>query len=285
MAHIRMKLYSNCLRRYTHVTVLLPTPTENDFQNPDGTANIDDYTVNPYFHTRKRYRVLYLLHGTHGDDTDWSYYTNLERFLIGTDLMVVCPDGQNSWWADVPDGPMYETYITGELRHYINAIFPARTEKENTFLAGLSMGGSATLNIGYRHPELYSKLVCLSAGLMTGQISPSLFNRTYPWKLLLGGRDTVEGTPLDGLAALKQLQSQNVPLPELYLTCGTEDPIVGEMVQKTIALFQEMGVSFVLDMGPGGHTYEFWSEHIAKAIPWLLDGRVQEASVFSATRR
>lgn len=270
MAHIRMKLYSNCLRRYTHVTVLIPTPTENDFLNPDGTPNIDEYAINPYFQSQQKYRVLYLLHGTHGDDTDWSYYTNLERFLIGTDLMVVCPDGQNSWWTDIPDGPKFETYLIGELKYYIEHMFPVRLGKENTFLAGLSMGGSATLNIGYRHPDLYSKLVCLSAGIMTGQVSSSILNRTYPWKLILHGGTDITGTAVDGLSALKKLLAEGVPLPELYLTVGTEDQLVGEAVKKTREIFRELGIDYVYDEGPGGHTYEFWSEHIAKALPWLL---------------
>ena len=270
MAHIRMKLYSNCLRRYTHVTVLIPTPTENDFLNPDGTPNIDEYQINPYFQNRQSYRVLYLLHGTHGDDTDWSYYTNLERTLIGTDLMVVCPDGQNSWWADIPDGPMYETYVTGELRSYINLMFPTRPERKCTFLAGLSMGGSATLNIGYRHPELYAKLVCLSAGLLTGEVGANVLNRTYPWRALLGGGVDVTGSCVDGLGALRKLLEEGRELPELYLTCGTEDNLVGEMVSKTREIFARLGIQYVYDEGPGGHTYEFWSEHIAKAIPWLL---------------
>lgn len=270
MAHIRMKIYSNCLRRYTHVTVLMPTPTENDFWNSDGTPSIDRYDVNPWFAGQTRYRVLYLLHGTHGDDTDWSYYTNLERFLIGTDLMVVCPDGQNGWWTDIPDGPMYETYVTRELRSYINHMFPTKPGRENTFLAGLSMGGFATLNLGYRHPELYAKLVCLSAGLMFGKVGDNILNRTYPWKMILGNSNDVTGTAVDGLAALKKLLADNTPLPQLYLTAGTEDTLIGQNVVQTRQVLQELGVSYVYDEGPGGHTYEFWSEHISKAIPWLL---------------
>ena len=271
MAHIRMKIYSNCLRRYTHVTVVVPTPTENDFNNPDGTPNLDEYDVNPYFKTRPVYRVLYLLHGTHGDDTDWCYYTNLERTLIGTDLIVVCPDGNNSFWTDLNNGPQYEKYLTGELRTYINNMFPTRTDRASTFLAGLSMGGMATLNIGYRHPGLYSKIVCLSGGFFTEDVPALMMNRSYPWQYILNPNSTIRGTKIDGLGALKKDLEEGVEIPELYFTVGTEDDIVGVTAEKSRKVLDELGVPYVYDVGPGGHTYEFWSEHIAKAIPWLLE--------------
>lgn len=267
-----MKIYSNCLRRYTHVTVIIPTPTENDFNNPDGSPNIDEYSINPFFNGDTKYKVLYLLHGTHGDDTDWAYYTNLERFLIGTNLIVVCPDGQNSFWTDLEDGPQFEKYLTGELRGYVENLFPVEKGRENTFLGGLSMGGAATLAIGYRYPNLYSKIACLSAGFMRDESVNMMKVRTYPYnQILKNGRIT--GSKVDGLSALKKLLENNELLPELYFTIGTEDYLMGQAAQDTRKTLDELGVSYVYDEGPGGHTYEFWSEHIAKIIPWLLTDR------------
>ena len=264
MAHIRMKIYSNCLRRYTHVTVLMPTPTENDYTPEE----IDSFDGPRFFKEQPRYRVLYLLHGTHGDDTDWSYYSNVERNIIGTDLMVVCPDGNNSFWVDMEDGPRQATYLTKELPAYINRMFPTRPEREHTFMAGLSMGGFATLSNAIQNPELYSKVAALSAGIGTGELG-ILKTRTYPWKLILPASGETKGTALDGEFHLRKAVEEEKELPGIYLTVGTED-FLYENVCKTRALLDELKVSYVYDEGPGAHTFEFWSEHIPKIIAWML---------------
>ena len=266
MAHIRMKIYSNCLRRYTHVTVLIPTPTENDYLQ-----DIDTYDKPAFFQERPRYRVLYLLHGTHGDDTDWSYYSNVERDIIGTDLMVVCPDGGNSFWVDMEDGPRQQTFLTGELREYINRMFPTRPERENTFIAGLSMGAYASLNTAFRYSHLYSKVAGLSGGVGTGSLSV-LRTRTYPYKLILDPPDyAVKGSALDGEESIRILLSSGNPVPDVYLTVGSEDELVYTSVQESRRLLDDYRIPYVYDEGSGGHTFEFWSEHIARIIPWMLE--------------
>lgn len=269
MAHIRMKLYSNCLRAYTHITVLIPTPTENDYENPTQEDPKADFRGPAFFGEQMRYKVLYLLHGTHGDDTDWSYYSNIERNIIGTNLMVVCPDGRNSFWVDMEDGERQETYLTEELMEYINRLFPTLKGKENTFLAGLSMGGFATLNIAAKRPELYGRVSALSAGIATGTMD-IVKTRTYPWKLMLKPPYDAEGSCLDGVYHLKQALAAGKELPEIYLTVGTED-FLYKNVQETRALFDELGVSYIYKEGPGEHTFEFWSRHIPDIVKWMLE--------------
>lgn len=269
MAHIRMKLYSNCLRQYTHVTVLIPTPTENDYENPTLEEARAEFRGPAFFGEKPRYKVLYLLHGTHGDDTDWSYYSNIERDIIGTDLMVVCPDGGNSFWADMEDGPRQETYLTEELREYIERLFPVLQGRENRFLAGLSMGGFATLNVAAKRPDLYSKAAALSAGIFSAKEKDILRSRTYPWKLILKPPYELEGSSIDALAHMKEALEAGKKLPGIYLTVGTED-FLYESVQETRRTFDGLGIPYVYAEGPGEHTFEFWSARIGSIVKWML---------------
>lgn len=269
MAHIRMKLYSNCLRRYTHVTVLIPTPTENDYESPTPDDAKDEFRGPGFFQERPRYKVLYLLHGTHGDDTDWSYYSNIERDIIGTNLMVVCPDGNNSFWVDMKDGERQAEFLTEELREYINRLFPTLEERENTYLAGLSMGGFATLNIAAQRPELYGKVSALSAGILSTKLGV-LKTRTYPWKLILDPPYQVDGSSVDGLSHIKEALKAGRELPQIYLTVGTED-FLYENVQETRKIFDELGISYRYAEGPGEHNFEFWSRHITDIVRWMLE--------------
>lgn len=266
MAHIRMKIYSNCLRRYTNVTVLIPTPTENDYP-----GELESYNKPDFFRRKPEYKVLYLLHGTHGDDTDWSYYSNVERNIINTDLMVVCPDGGNSFWVDMKDGPRQQTFLTGELREYINNLFPVRRDREGTFIAGLSMGAYASFNTAFRHPELYSKVAGLSGGVVTGSLSV-LKTRTYPYKLILDPPEySIKGSVLDGEESIRILLSSSQKKPAIYLTVGSEDELVYDSVQESRKLLEYYGLDYVYDEGKGGHDFEFWSEHISRIIPWMLN--------------
>lgn len=270
MAHIRMKLYSNCLRRYTHVTVLIPTPTENDYENPTLENDRADFRGPDFFGERPRYRVLYLLHGTHGDDTDWSYYSNIERDIIGSDLMVVCPDGGNSFWADMEDGPRQATFLTEELREYIERLFPVRESRKDRFLAGLSMGGFATLNLAAKRPDLYGKVAALSAGVFSSKEREILKSRTYPWKLILKPPYDMAGSDIDALSHIKEALGAGKKLPGIYLTVGTED-FLYESVQETKKAFDELGIPYIYVEGPGEHTFEFWSARITDIVRWMLE--------------
>lgn len=265
MAHIRMKLYSNCLRRYTNVTILIPTPTESDYP-PE---QLDTFDEPKFFQEQPSYRVLYLLHGTHGDDTDWSYYSNVERDIIGSNLMVVCPDGGNSFWTDMEDGPLQETFLTQELREYINRLFPTLPERENTFLAGLSMGGFATLNIAMKYPEIYGKVASFSAGIIPDDLD-AITTRTYPWRLFLSDDKKVEGSKVDGIMSMKTALRQKLTLPEIYLTIGTDDYLY-ENVQRTRNVFDEHHVSYEYYECEGEHNFEFWSSQIGSVIKWMLN--------------
>src|SRR5215216_4128335 len=64
----------------------------------------------------KRYPVLYLLHGLGGNYTDWTMRTNLAEYSRSFALIIVMPDGENSWYTNTLDGvSKFEDYITTDL--------------------------------------------------------------------------------------------------------------------------------------------------------------------------
>ncbi|MBQ5466100.1 MAG: hypothetical protein IIT60_02495, partial [Muribaculaceae bacterium] len=70
----------------------------------------------------RRYPVLYLLHGADGCYSDWSKKTNLDALATKHSMIIVCPDGQDSWYFDSPVDPkmQFETYVSKELVAYID---------------------------------------------------------------------------------------------------------------------------------------------------------------------
>src|SRR5437667_1668901 len=64
-----------------------------------------------------RYPVLYLLHGLGGHYSDWVMRTNVADYAAQYRLIVVMPEGNDSWYVDSSGVPTdkYETYILKEL--------------------------------------------------------------------------------------------------------------------------------------------------------------------------
>lgn len=70
-----------------------------------------------------KFPVVYLLHGYSGNSTTWPGITDVARLADTYRTIIVCPDGQNSWYVDSPVDPsmQFETFISKELPEYIVA--------------------------------------------------------------------------------------------------------------------------------------------------------------------
>src|SRR3954447_10933949 len=57
-----------------------------------------------YSRGRGRYAVLYLLHGLDGHFNDWSTRTRLSERARRLPLVIVMPEGEDSWYVNAADG-------------------------------------------------------------------------------------------------------------------------------------------------------------------------------------
>ena len=65
------------------------------------------------------------------------------------------PEGHHSFYSNMVYGGKYFTYLTEELPKVLAATFQISTRREDTFIAGLSMGGYGALMCGLRRPDRY----------------------------------------------------------------------------------------------------------------------------------
>src|SRR5215208_249466 len=105
--------------------VLLPQRTMDDAKNK----------------RKLKYRTLYLLHGHSDDHTAWQRWTSIERYVEGLNLVVVMPDVHLSFYNDMAYGPAYWQFISEEVPTLARDMFSLSADRENNFVAGLSMGG------------------------------------------------------------------------------------------------------------------------------------------------
>ena len=72
----------------------------------------------------RRYPVLWLLHGTSGDNDCWVRFTRLESWAEQNRIAVVMPDCRLSAFCDMDKGPAFYTYVAEELPAVCRSIFP-----------------------------------------------------------------------------------------------------------------------------------------------------------------
>src|SRR3972149_5007786 len=100
-------------------------------------------------------KVLYLLHGLSDDASAWQRYSPIEILARQYGLVVVMPSVGRSFYADMPNGQRSFPYLTEELPRYLHEVFGIVPRRENTLIAGLSMGGYGAFKAAFAYPDRY----------------------------------------------------------------------------------------------------------------------------------
>src|SRR5215207_6612200 len=172
MAHLRCDFFSVALILSTTMTVILPQETSTQI----GMASRHRQGLPP---------VLYLLHGLSDDDTIWLRRTSIERYVAPLGLAVVMPQVHRSFYTDEAVGGRYWTFLSEELPALVYSFFRLSDRREDTFVAGLSMGGYGALKWALRDPQRFAAASSLSGALDVERLratgprpeDPSLFRR------------------------------------------------------------------------------------------------------------
>lgn len=261
MALIRVDLFSESLMRTVTINAIIP---------------VDKMTLPGMPQREKKpFKTLYLLHGIFGNYTDWVSGTRIQRWAQDNNLAVIMPSGENKFYVDNPlSGEMFSTFIGKELVEKTRDLFPLSTAREDTYIAGLSMGGYGALINGLRFHDTFSHIGALSSGLILDMVMASDNSNPLPthrrsyYEAIFGDLDQLIGSEKDYQALIEKLQEEKVPLPKIYMACGTEDFLINENRQYHAFLVEhDVDVTYV--EGPGAHTWDFWDTYIEKLLAWL----------------
>jgi putative tributyrin esterase len=250
MAAIRCDFFSEVLEVGTSMTVLLPQATEEQIGVAEAVRRSGDFPV------------LYLLHGLSDDSTAWQRYTSIERYAAPLGLAVVMPQVQRSFYADEAHGGSYWTFLSEELPSIVRSFFRISDRPEDTFVAGLSMGGYGAFKWALRHPDRFGAAASLSGALDLEAISKDELRRPLFDRVFDGGI----GTGDDLFALLERADSAAVP--PLYLGCGAEDHLI-EGNRRFLEVAKAQGVEVHADFRPGEHEWGLWDATIRDVLAWL----------------
>ena len=157
---------------------------ENNLEGDSPDREVYVYLPPSYATNRtQRYPVVYLLHGYGRVAEEWVTFIGLPGSMDngiakGTtkEMILVMPDANTkyggSMYSSSPTTGDWETYITQDLRLYIESHYRTLATRESRGLAGHSMGGYGVWRIGMKHPELYASIYSLSACCLMNSPQP-----------------------------------------------------------------------------------------------------------------
>jgi S-formylglutathione hydrolase FrmB len=211
------------------------------------------------------------LHGLSDDGSAWQRYTSIETLANAYGLVAVMPSAGRSFYTDQPDGRKYFTYLTEELPRYLGEVFGLALRREDTFIAGNSMGGYGAVKAALLHPELYSAAASFSGVLAIAVLGllPDSDPRKAEFSLLFGGLDNLSGGEHDPAVWLARAAKDPSRLPRLFLSVSRQEdiyPLTGMFHQAC----QSAGAASEYHEEDGAHDWFFWDRQIRLFLESVL---------------
>jgi S-formylglutathione hydrolase FrmB len=214
--------------------------------------------------------VLYLLHGLSDDGSAWQRYTAIETYAMEYGLVVVMPSFGRSFYMDLENGQAYFSYLVEELPRYLEDVFGIIPRRENTLIAGNSMGGYGALKAALLHPEKY-----LAAGIFSGVVSLAILAlmpndlRRAEFTHLFGDLNRLAGSEHDPAVWLQRAVRKPETLPYLYVAVGRQEDLY-PVNQAFNAACQQLGLKIEYHVEDGKHDWYFWDSQIQRFLARTL---------------
>jgi len=218
-----------------------------------------------------RRKVLYLLHGLSDDASAWQRYSSIETLADAYGLVVVMPSAGRSFYTDQPNGQRYFTYLTEELPHYLADVFGLTPRREDTFIAGNSMGGYGAFKAALHFPDRFGAAASFSGVLAIAVLAllPDTDPRKEEFALLFGGLDNLAGGEHDPAVWLERAAKDPSRLPRLFISVSRQEDIY-PLSGMFHAACQSAGVQSEYYEEDGAHDWFFWDGQIRRFLASVL---------------
>lgn len=270
MALIRADFYSEYLQRNVVLTAVIPV----DKMDGDHRAK----------KRRGPYRTVYLLHGLFGQDVDWIDKTHVVETAEARDIALIMPSGEDGLYLNKPEiDEWHGKFISEELVTVTRQLFPLSAKREDTALAGISIGAYTAVVNGLLRPDRFGSIIALSGAFMRDRVLEAVESRS-PRKMryyerYFGDLDTVLGTDKDYLAVAERFKDNpELPRPRFYAACGEHDNMC-QTNRDFVATLRDCGFDVTYhEPDIGAHEWPFWNAWIDCALDWFNPGEMHPSS-------
>ena len=233
------------------------------------------YTPPGYETSGRKYPVLYLLHGAGDSDNSWStagragfILDNLIAKKAAKEMIVVMPAGHTRTAAGAgvvtaDANAAFSGDFMGSVVPYIERHYRVASGRDNTAIAGLSMGGGQTLDIATANGAKFGYVGVFSSGLF-GVFALGGRGAPPPPAWTKGSSDWEKRNT----AALTDEKTRK-GLKLFWFSTGKDDFLL-QTTRSTVNLFKEYGYSPVYEESEGGHTWINWRDYLSEFAPLLF---------------
>ena len=252
------------------------------------TRRMHIYTPPGYEVGNQKYPVFYLLHGSGDTDDAWTsvgrasfILDNLIASKQAKPMIVAMPaghqPGSNGFGGPPAPGaaaqppavnPFTNEFIT-DMLPYVEKNYRTLPDRAHRAIAGLSMGGSQTLDIAFTHLDKFAAIGVFSSGASLGG----------------GGRRgaAAPGAPAPDAAAARPPRPDweathtadldNASLKKgtklIWLSTGVDDGLIAN-TRSTVELLKKHGFAPVFKESPGAHSWFNWRNYLYEFAPQLF---------------
>ena len=245
---------------------------------PDTQSHFGSFTANvwlppQYFsNPRDHFPVVMLLHGNPGQPTDWltagsAATTGLAVAQAGKPVILVMPeDLQNgltgdSLCVDTQSQGNAETYLTKDVLAAVDSQLRTITNAKGRAIGGMSMGGFCALNLGLKHPDIFSVALDFSGETVS---LPDLLPGGN--QALYGGSDWQQKADANSPAKYYSTLDPSKG-PAIWMDVGTKDGLL-PTIQDLAGKLKAKGFTVEYHARPGDHDWNSWSAALKEALPW-----------------
>jgi enterochelin esterase family protein len=240
------------------------------------------YTPPGYENGSTKYPVFYLLHGAGDSDDSWTsvgragfILDNLIATKKAKPMIVVMPAGHTNGpipgvgaapaatpaAAGAPDD--FTRDFTMDVMPYVEKHYRVLTDRANRAIAGLSMGGSQTLNVAFAHLNEFAYIGVFSSGLLGGGrgrgAGPAAGTPAPPFG---EAWETQHLASLDDAALKKGLKL-------VWFSTGKDDGLITTS-RSTVDLLKKHGFTVQFTESNGAHTWLNWRDYLTQFTPQLF---------------
>jgi enterochelin esterase-like enzyme len=222
------------------------------------------YTPPGYEAGKASYPVLYLLHGSGDTENGWVtvgranlILDNLIAAGKAKPMVIVMPYGRTSAevtlvapaprveGAAAPDRNAFANDLLGDVIPFVEKMYRVEAKADARALAGLSMGGGQTLQIGPTHPDVFHYIGAFSAG---------------------GGGSNYEELYKDLFA---NPAAANKKIKVFFIACGKADSLFAGS-QKLHETLDSHQIKNTFVASEEGHVWRNWRDYLTELAPQLF---------------
>ena len=214
------------------------------------------YTPPGYTRGNQRYPVLYLLHGAGDNDQSW-LMAGRANFILDNliaegkakPMIVVMPAGHTPpGQGGAPATDAFARDLLGDVEPYVEQNYRTLPGREQRAIAGLSMGGQQTLNVGLTNLDKFSHLGVFSSGWF-GENGAATFARAH---------ETVLSDP-----------RINDRIKLFWFATGKDDFVLPS-TKAALAMLDQHKIRHSYKETEGGHTWPNWRAYLNEFVPLLF---------------